>query len=70
MFFAILIVQFCTLSQRRTKLTNLQTYHYELTQKIAQAQNTLNQVSSKEYQEQNARKKGYGYPNEKRFYQE
>ncbi len=68
--FAILISQFFTLSQQRARLANLQNYHNQLAQEIEQAKSTLTQVSSEEYQEQNARKKGYGYPQEKRFLQE
>lgn len=63
----ILISQYITLGQKQQTLNKLNSRSIELAQEIEQAKQTLEVVSSLEYQEEQARKNGYAYPDEKRF---
>ena len=63
----ILISQYIILGQKQHTLNNLTARSAELAQEIEQAKQTLEIVSSLEYQEEQARKNGYAYTDEKRF---
>ena len=61
-FYQILII-----NGKKQLLNELQSQSVELSQEIEQAKETLEVVSSLEYQENRARINGYAYPDEKRF---
>ncbi|MBQ7977240.1 MAG: septum formation initiator family protein [Clostridia bacterium] len=63
----ILLSQFATIANKKQKLSDLKNQQIELAIEIENAEKTLETISSKEYQENQARKNGYSYPNEKRF---
>ena len=63
----ILISQYIVLGQKQQTLNKLNARSLELAKEIEQAKQTLEVVSSLEYQEEQARKNGYAYPDEKRF---
>lgn len=63
----IVISQFITIQEKRQQLNNLTNYSTELAGQIASAEKTLEIVSTLEYQELEARKHGYTYPDDKRF---
>ena len=63
----ILISQYIVLGQKQQTLNKLNARSLELAKEIEQAKQTLEVVSSLEYQEEQARKNGYTYPDEKRF---
>ena len=65
--FAVLIYQFIILAEKKSNLHALEQRQAELSLEIEQAREKLEIVSSLEYQETEARKKGYAYPDEKRF---
>ena len=67
MLFAVAIYQFILLKQKENNLTKLQASSVELQKEIENAQEVLAIVSSREYQELQARKRGFGIEGEKRF---
>ncbi len=64
----ILVYQFIILAGKKQELASLKERQTELAIEIENAEATLEIVSSKEYQESEARKNGYSYPNEKRWF--
>ncbi len=67
MLFAVAIYQFILINQKQARLNSLQVASAELQKEIENARETLEIVSSKEYQELQARKRGFGYEGERRF---
>ena len=67
MLFAVVIYQFILIKQKQSNLNNLQASSVELQKEIENAQEVLAVVSSPEYQELQARKRGFGVEGEKRF---
>ena len=65
--FIIAISQFITIQEKRQQLNILEARSQELSAEIAAAEDTLEIVSSLEYQEFEARKHGYAYPNDKHY---
>ncbi len=65
--FCILISQLVTIKSKNEKLIQLQEYSSQLSNDIEVAKENLEQVSSPDYQELQARKNGYGYDNEKKW---
>ena len=68
MLFAVVIYQFILIKQKQSNLNNLQASSVELQKEIENAQEVLAVVSSPEYQELQARKRGFGVEGEKRFF--
>ena len=59
MLFAVAIYQFILINQKQARLNSLQVASAELQKEIENARETLEIVSSKEYQELQARKQKY-----------